>query len=370
MFLKLPSVETARAEFEVNNITERFLNSEGTTYFRQLPEVYFHASAALQNATGETFTDTYSAQGRSLSAMPSDAALVAGTKEISARLTARMKGKSSKRYNGPVLVEGEAADEIFARNFATYLSSRRTDSGSGSLLAMLSGSGSTESSFNTSMVNKIGSHVLPEFLFVVDNPQLTQLDGQPLLGNYKFDEEGVPSQETTLVKGGILKTLLTSRTPVRGIHQSTGNMRELGVLPGNLFVNASTSSPREALRKQLIDLVAKQDLEYGIILRRLSGAAAIEAVRIYSDGHEEALRNAHITDFSITAFKSILAASTERTVYTQHASGSSLAGLSPLTDADLVTYIVPDMLFEEMTINHSSDNTPKPPSISSPLASN
>jgi predicted Zn-dependent protease len=61
-----------------------------------------------------------------------------------------------------------------------------------------------------SLLNKVGSRVLPEFLTVTDNPQLTQADGHTLFGSYKFDEEGTPSQETVLIKDGVLKTLLTS----------------------------------------------------------------------------------------------------------------------------------------------------------------
>jgi predicted Zn-dependent protease len=364
VFLKLPSVETSDAELEVDNTAEHYLNSEGTTYYRQVPEVYFHASASLQNGTGESFADTYSAHARSLSALPSEAALVASTNEISDRLTLRMNGKSAKRYNGPVLVEGKAADELFARYFSVHLLTHHSESGTSSLIALLSGSGTSGGS-TTNLLNKIGSRVLPDFLTVVDNPQLTQLDGQPLFGNYKFDEEGVPSQETTLVKNGILKTLLITRTPVRGIHQSSGNMRELGVQPGNLLVSSSTSSSREDLRKQLIDLVSSRGLEYGIIVRRLSGAVAIEAVRIYPDGHEEALRNAKVAEVTSASFKDILAVSKDRTLYSEHAQGTAL-----YTDADLVSYIVPDLLFEDMTIERSSDDTPKPPAIPSPLASN
>jgi len=364
VFLKLPSIETSDAELEVDNTAEHYLNSEGTTYYRQVPEVYFHASASLQNGTGESFADTYSAHARSLSALPGEAALVASTNEISDRLTLRMNGKSAKRYNGPVLVEGKAADELFARYFSVHLLTHHSESGTSSLIALLSGSGTSGGS-TTNLLNKIGSRVLPDFLTVVDNPQLTQLDGQPLFGNYKFDEEGVPSQETTLVKNGILKTLLISRTPVRSIPQSSGNMRELGVQPGNLLVSASTSSSREDLRKQLIDLVSSRGLEYGIIVRRLSGAVAIEAVRIYPDGHEEALRNAKVAEVTSASFKDILAVSKDRTLYSEHAQGTAL-----YTDADLVSYIVPDLLFEDMTIERSSDDTPKPPAIPSPLASN
>jgi predicted Zn-dependent protease len=366
VFRTLPLVETSAAEFEVDNITERFLNSEGTTYLRQVPEVYFQASASIRNDAGDSFNDTYSATRRSLSEMPNEAALVESTKQIFDRLMVQINGKSSKLYNGPVLVEGKAADELIAHHFAGHLAARHSDSGIGSILASLSGNGATETSSNNSMIDKIGSRILPEFLSVTDNPQLTESDGKPLLGNYKFDEEGVPSRETILVKNGILKTLLTSRTPVRGIHQSTGNMREQGVLPGNLIVDAATSLSREELRKQLIDLVVKRGLEYGILIRRISGSAAIEAVRIYPDGHEVVLRNAHITDFNFSSFKEVLAVSTERTVYTEHSTAASSSNV----DADLITYIVPDMLFEEMTIKQKSGGSSKPPLILSPLASN
>jgi predicted Zn-dependent protease len=152
--------------------------------------------------------------------------------------------------------------------------------------------------------------------------------------------------------------------------QSTGNMRELGVLPGNLFVNASKSSSHEELRKQLIDLVTSRGLEYGMILRRFSGTTAIEAARVYPDGHEESVRDARISDVSPSSFKDILAVSKDRTVYTTHASATSLVGLSSLANADLITYIVPDLLFEDMTVEHTSGDTPKPPAIPSPLASN
>jgi predicted Zn-dependent protease len=365
VFLKLPSVETSEAELEVDNTAEHYLNSEGTTYYRFLPEVYYHASATLQNGKGESFTDVDSEHGRSLSGFPSEAAILQKTQEIADRLTARLKGKQAKLYNGPVLVEGKAADELFANSFANLLPGRPrvTSSGNNALSSLFTGP-------TASLLSKVGSRVLPDFLSVADNPQLTQSDGEMLFGNYKFDEEGVPAQETVVVKEGILKTLLTSRSPVRGILQSTGNMRVGGVMPSNLFVNASKTSSAEDLRKQLIDLVTTRGLEFGMIVRRLSGTTAIEAARIYPDGHEEPVRDARITDVNAASFKDILAVSKERMVYTTHAQATSLAGFSPFADADLVTYIVPGMLFEDMSMDHVSNDTPKPPAIPSPLASN
>ena len=82
------------------------------------------------------------------------------------------------------------------------------------------------------------------------------------------------------------------------------------------------------------------------------------------------MRDARITDVNTASFKDILAVSKERTAYTTHAQATSLASFSPFADADLVTYIVPGMLFEDMSMDHVSNDTPKPPAIPSPLASN
>ena len=361
----LPAVETSGAQFEVVNTTEHFLNSEGTTYIRQVPHLYFHVAASMQNSTGEIFSDSYSAYGRSLSELPPETSLINESQAVADRLSAQRRGHAAKRYNGPVLFDGESAAELFAHHFADLLSAHAhsTTDGNSPLAALLTGS-------TASLLNKVGSRVLPDFLTVIDNPQLTQADGRTLFGNYKFDEEGTPSQETVLVKDGVLKTLLTSRTPARGMLQSTGNMRERGILPGNLFLDASKTLSSEDLKKQLIDLVKTRGLEYGVIIRRLSGNAALEASRVYPDGHEEAVCDARVAEITVSSFKDILAVSKDRTVYTERAAITSLLSLSPSSTGDLITYVVPDMLFEDMTVEHVPNDTPKLPDIPSPLASN
>lgn len=365
VFLKLSSVETSGAQFEAINTTEHFLNSEGTTYIRQVPNLYFHVSASTQNNTGEIFNDSYSAYGRSLSELPAEEVLVQESQVVADRLSAKRRGHAAKRYNGPVLLQGQSAAELFAHHFAELLSAHphSTVEGNSSLAALLTGP-------TASLLNKVGSRVLPEFLTVTDNPQLTQADGHTLFGSYKFDEEGTPSQETVLIKNGVLKTLLTSRVPVRGMLKSTGNMRDRGVLPGNLFVDTSKSSTSEDLKKQLLDLVKSRNLEYGVIIQRLSGNVALEASRVYPDGHEEAVRDARLAEITASSFKDVLAVSKDRTVYTERAAITSLLSLSPSSSGDLITYVVPDMLFEDLTVEHVPNDTPKLPIIPSPLASN
>ncbi len=362
VFRGLPTAEASEAQVEVINSTERYLNSEGTSFVRQVPEIFFRAVASLRNPTGEVFSDSFTAFGRSAADLPPEDALVQQAQQVSARLTARLKGKVARTYNGPVLVEDQAAADLFATHFANLLSARRgAGSGSAQLNAMLSIS-------TSSLLNKVGTRVLPDFLSVVDNPQLKEADGQRLFGDYKFDEEGVPSRETVLVKDGMLKQLLTSRVPVKGMPVSTGNQRERGVLPGNVLVSAAKSSPESDLRKQLLDLVKARGMDFGIVIRRLNGNQALVASRIYPDGHEELLRDARIAEVNAATFKDILAVSDTRTVLTQRAGVNSLAGFSAGATDDFVSCVVPDLLFEDMTVQHVANETPRLPAEPSPFA--
>jgi len=347
-----PSIRNTTAVFEIDNVTEHLVNSEGTSYVRQMPEIYLHLAATLHGSNDENYTDVYSAHARTLSDLPSEAEILASARQLGARLVAREKAKPFKHYSGPVLVEGKAADEIFAHNFANNFPVR-PHSGL-----------------------KLNTSVLPEFLSVVDNPLLTSSDGQPLFGSYKFDEEGVPAQETLLVDAGIEKTLLNSRQPARNSPHSTGNMRLGGIMPSNVIVNSTKSYTNAELLAQMMDVVKTRGLEFGLIVRRLSGANAIEAVRLYPDGHEEAVRDARIVDVPFKSLRTIVAVSKDRTVYSEHAKETEedpaqgflallgLPGLAGSTRADLVSYVVPDLLFSNLEVDHSaegsSEKTPIP----------
>jgi predicted Zn-dependent protease len=364
VFRTVPMAESSTIIMEVENSTERFRNSEGTSFVRQVPIVSFRVNASVQHPnTGETFSDSYSAFGRSMDELPSDVELMRKTKLVAERLTAREKGKVVKRYNGPVLLEGDAAAQLFAHSFGNQLAARVRTGGNleAGLIALLMPSVQMGNA-TASLTNKIGSRVLPDFLSVEDNPQLKEVDGHGLLGTYSFDEEGVPSRDTLLVKEGILQTLLCSRTPTRDVPKSTGSMREHGISPGNLLVNASKTAGGDELRKQLLDLIKQRNLEFGYIIRRLSGETATEAVRIFPDGHEELVRDARVAEITVNSFKDILSVSKERTVLTEHA--------GPAATGDLTTYIVPDLLFEDMTVEHIPNNSPKLPVLASPLAGN
>lgn len=365
-FRSLSSVETSTASVAATDITERFLNSEGTSYLRQGSQFSFHVDASVQRSDGESFGDSYNAYARTAAEMPAEAKLMEETKSLSDRLAERLHGKTVRRYNGPVLVEGQAAADLFAHHFGSLLASHPhsgnvNTSAIPAINALFNGS-------TASLISKLGSRVLPDFMTVVNDPFLASIDGHPLLGDYKFDEEGTPAQQIVLVKNGVLKTLLTSRTPAHDLPNSTGSMRGHGVLPGNLIVGADKTSDPAELKAKLLEIVKARDLEFGIVVRRLSGTTATEASRIYPDGHEELLRDARLNGISSSSFKDILAVSKERAIWNEQVQATSLLTLSPVP-ADLVSYVVPSLLFEDMTVERTSTSSPKPPAVESPFAS-
>jgi predicted Zn-dependent protease len=60
------------------------------------------------------------------------------------------------------------------------------------------------------------------FISVKAVPTQKNYGRSTLLGAYKIDEEGVPARDVSLIENGILKSLLTSRAPVKGIASQTG----------------------------------------------------------------------------------------------------------------------------------------------------
>ena len=147
-------------------------------------------------------------------------------------------------YAGPALLTGRAAAVFFHEVFGHRAEGfRQKDINEGQ-----------------TFTSKIGEQILPDFISIKDDPTEAALGGQMLLGNYAFDDEGVPAQDVQLVDHGVLKTFLMSRSPLVNIPHSNGHgRRQLGFVPvarqGNLIVSSTHTVTNEQLRQKLIALV-------------------------------------------------------------------------------------------------------------------
>jgi hypothetical protein len=98
------------------------------------------------------------------------------------------------------------------------------------------------------------------------------------------------------------------------------------------------------------------------------GRNVLDAYKLYADGHEECVRGAQLVGMGVDSFKDIVAASASTAVvHGSSATGFSALILSVEGGASISSFVVPSLLFEDLTITKRPDELPKPP-ISAPPA--
>ena len=393
LFRQMPEIYTSEVRLERTEVLTRYLNSEGTTFLRRGAELSLVVEAETQAADGMPLADAVTVFGRSLDDLPTAEELAAQVRAMGQGLSELRQAERLERYNGPVLVTGQAAAELFLQLFAPHLvSSRRPVTDNPQLEPWLA---QQQSPF----VDRVGGRVLPRFFDLVDDPTRDHQNGTLLLGGQKVDDDGVPPQPVQLVEHGILKRLLADRTPSPRTDHSTGSRRRLGPIPSNLLLHAADTMAEPALREELLELAEERGLDYALVIERLDnplltpsrgelpgvtraaqraqgreGIGAIEAYRLYRDGHRERVRNGELTGLSPAVFKEIVGAAAETFAYTSPlvpAAGSARNGFNLFNvtrDLPLVSAVVPRMLlFDDLSLKGPDGEIPRPPVLSHPF---
>jgi PmbA/TldA metallopeptidase C-terminal domain len=389
IFVKAPDIHTSSVRISGGHSTVWYINSEGSSFVRQTPLVSLVAQAATQADDGMPLQDFVTAYAPSLEQLPKKAELEEMVRNLCANLQALRSAMAPDNYIGPVLFEGQAAAEIFSQVFAPkLLAVRMPISDNPQMTSRMT------SQAENPLVDRLGSRVLPTFLSVADRPALSQHGGVPLVGGYPVDDDAVRAGETQVVQAGILKTLLSTRNPVRGILSSSGNRRGNQAMPSNVIVTAEGGLAAPELKQRLIDLAKQRGKEYGILVRRVGNPSiqisrdrlvfgpmmpgqegtrvegAILAYQVFPDGRERLLRNAEFAQLSLSSFRDILAAGKDGFAYTSpfrapnpNPFGSMMALEFAFGDipGPFVSFAVPSLLFEEVSVRKPSGEFPKPP---------
>jgi hypothetical protein len=375
LFREMPDVFNSSVQLSANVTDVRYLNSEGTSVHYSRPWATVTVQASTQAADGMPLDDSMAVYARSVRDLPAKEALAGRIKDLGTHLKQLRASSTIELYDGPVLVEGEAAPQLFAQVFAPKLLASHP---------VLTDSPQFERMQGDSYSDKIGARVLSSFLTVKDSPSLDAFAGKPLLGGYKVDYEGVKPGETVVIENGILKTLLSTRSPARGITHSTANRRGAGPAPSNLIVSSSESVTSDALRKKLLELVKQRGKDYGIIVRQVQGSGAgvnasmgpggavrmnnlVSVYKLFPDNHEELVRNLEFTDITPSTFKDVLAVSDSPAVYSAPFSfRSPFAAFSPGDMTPIISWVVPSMLFEDLPMKTPTGEFPNPPAAKHP----
>jgi TldD protein len=300
---------TCRVDFQLDSTY--FVNSEGSLIQTSTPNARFLVSVGVKADDGMPLGRVEQAFAPSPDGLPDDARIDQLIQVVNDDLDALHKAPVVSPYAGPAILEGRAAAVFFHEVFGHRIEGHRQEERSG---------GKTFASY-------VGKQILPDWLTVYDDPTIRTLNGMPLNGFYRFDDEGVPGQHTPLVEDGVLKGFLLGRNPIAGFPESNGHGRtEPGNVPvarqGNLVVSSQRSVPKEELFGALIAEIKRQNKPYGFLFTDISGGFTntstflpqsfkVEPVmtyRVYPDGRREVVRGVDITGSPLTAFENIISA--------------------------------------------------------------
>ena len=328
---------------------------------RILSDASLRVSADAQAADGMTVRDLFMLVEKQLQDLPPVAAIAARARAMGERLAARRVAPVGEEYEGPILVEGEASAELLAQSFLPPTLARRPAESAGR-----GGRGGPPPV--TPFLRRIGLRVITDSFSVRDTPSMSSFEGRPVPGAYVVDEHGIRAKDITLVEKGRLLTLVAGRAPQRGLLQSSGHTRGGSVQYGVVVVESDEAVPASELRARYLKLLETQDKPFGYIVRGLANPADIpgsgpggpmilDAVKVTRDGREEPVRGVRLGPVAAAAFRDVLDASRERTLY-------SFRG----TNTDAISIIAPNLILEELEVVQALEISQKPPLVPSPLS--
>ncbi len=244
--------------------------------------------------------------------LPSDDSILHDVRIMAAKLQELRKAPIVTPYAGPAILSGGPDGVFFHEIFGHRVEARR------------------EKADNQGQTFKkmVGKQVLPKWMDVYDDPNLTHLYHTDLMGHYRYDDEGVRGQRVPIVVHGILKNFLLGRSPIEGFPHSNGHGRaQPGKLPearqSNLVVVAHKTVPFDSLRAMLIAECKKEGKPYGLWFREVEGgftltgrtipnAFDIQPILVYqvfADGRpDQMVRGVDLIGTPLSTFERIMAA--------------------------------------------------------------
>ena len=336
LFLQYPNLHSSTVSILNYNTLSYSVNSEGSTIQTYNNMASMQISAAKLSSEGQPvfkrLNYIFETPDELLKLSTAEKDLHEMVKQIDLTIESPTLDDS---YEGPVLFLDEAVPAIFNNNIISRFKASDIETKSGGFGVQ----------FNPDPFDdKINEKVTSTKLNIALLPKLKEYQGEKVLGAFDVDNEGVePKDEIILVKDGILKNVMTTRTLVKHWHKSTGT----GSGPGVVSISISETAEFDALKADLIAKAKEEELDYAIIIRKFE-LGRILTCNVYKvsleDGAEEFLTSAQLSDFDIKSLKKIVSASKDRKVYNYPDRNTGGA----------ISYIVPSaLLIEDVEIEKS-----------------
>ena len=349
---------SARAE------NEYLVNSEGSQIQQGRKYLRIVLSASTKAEDGMELSQYRTFNAASLEGLPTEEELKAEFKKVIDQVLALREAPLVEPYTGPAILMNRASGVFFHEIFGHRIEGHRQK----------------DVEEGQTFTKKVGEQILPEFISVHDDPAMRKWGDVDLRGYYKYDDEGVPSQDVTLVENGVLKTFLLSRSPVQDFVHSNGHGRrspgnDVVSRMGNTIVYSTKTAGFDELRQMLIAECKKQDKPYGLLFDDITGGFTgtsrrgtqtfkvlpVVVYRVYPDGRpDELVRGVDIVGTPLTSFSKITYTGDDPDVF--NGSCGAESGFIP------VSCVSPSILVSEIEVEKRRREQDKPPILAPPIA--
>ncbi len=336
-------IQYSSASFRARATTTWIVNSEGTIVRKSSVELQETFAAGAQAPDGMRLDRSYGSSGTSLSDLDSEATFNQhAVDELASLAELRKAPLVEEEYHGPLLFSADAAADALRTLLGSAVTATRPALG-------------TEARTNGPFGSSYHARVLPDFINVVDDPNLKTFDGKGLLGAYEVDDEGVPAQAVKLVDDGRLDNYLIGRQPVRDFPQSNGHGRA-GItgpprpMTGVLKITADSGLSIADLNQKLLDMAKERGLQSVYFVQTLGGGLTPRLLyRLSLDGKRELVRGAALDDIDQRALRSSI-----------EAAGKDLWVANFFGDPP-TTVLAPALLFGDATVRRANAKNDKLP---------
>lgn len=362
VFREFPDVLESSCQVTAQRQERSFANSEGSAIHQDGTRWEARIWGNARAADGMEFTLVRQYHGWAERDLPDPATLTADARALGTTLQALKAAPLVDPFVGPALLSGRAAAVLFHEVLGHRLEGHRQK----------------DEQADQTFTRRLGQRILPAFISVVSDPTLRDVRRVPLMGWYRFDDEGVAARPVTLVERGVLKAFMMGRSPVRGFPASNGHGRKA---PGkgavarqaSLLVRPARTMPVAKLREELIRRCRAAKQPYGLFFDEIEGGFTFTSrtipnafnvmpvivKRIWTDGRpDELVRGVDLIGTPLATLDRIVAAGDDLGVFNGYCGAES--GYVPVSAAS------PSLLVAEMEIQRKSKGQDRPPLMPEP----
>jgi TldD protein len=358
-----PLVYSSQVALSATAENRYMVSSEGTRLKtgRKLLRVAVTASTKAED--GMDLSQTYIFNVSSEDGLPDEQQMRDAFLKVIEQVLALREAPIVEPYTGPAILMNRASGVFFHEIFGHRIEGhRQKDVDEGQTFTKM-----------------VGRSILPAFMSVYDDPTRERMANEDLRGFYRYDDEGVPASRVELVRNGVLRTFLLSRSPLAGFPQSNGHGRRspgnaVVSRQGNLIVHSDHTATFERLRELLIEECREQDKPYGFVFEDITGGFTttsrsgpqafkvlpVVVYRVYADGRpDELVRGVDIVGTPLSCFSQITWTGDDPAVFNGTCGAES--GWVP------VSAVSPSILVRQIEIEKRQRSQERPPILTAPI---